>query len=196
MAERLMRTIKACIRTKLIERMDLKQASWDADLDMIGRDYNASLLENTGTTPFELARGRTVIPAQLNWLPSLKKSEQSTRLWKTVIIRNRQMQQANRERVNVKRKEKEFPLGSLVKRRSFQQMVGRSRSLLPKFDGPFIVKDKIADNMYRITLEGRGWTQDLHADQLEKFEPQDSKTKILPANSSRLCEIWGGRSVV
>jgi transposase InsO family protein len=186
-AERFMRTIKGFIRADLLQRSDMTQTSWDTNLETIVANFNQAISSSTGVPPFEVVRGRTLqCGGQLSWLKiPRKRSTQVTLDW--MNLSSDQRAKTNEEEVPDTRVMKTFEVGDLVKRTCFQQMKGRSRSLQPKFDGPFIIKRRISDVNYEIGLpnQTRNFSQILHVQHLFPFAPSTPTMVFHPRRVGR-----------
>ena len=196
MAERFMRTVKGMIRAELIQKMDTNQTGWDAKVDTIVRDYNMALVESTRVSPFELARGRVVTSHNLRWLKGCPQGAvRSNVKWDDIAAHEKGRREKTVNRINDKNKRvlRQLSVGMMVKRRNFEQKVGHSQSLMPKYDGPFEIMRQVSPFTYEIGIPGRSWRQILHVDHLLPFQ-QNDEIQILPNPVGRP-KSGGGESV-
>ena len=188
MVERYMRTVKGMIRADLIAKLDRNQGSWDQNIESIVRDYNRSLAKTIGVSPFELARGRRMASPELSWLAGVRKDPVQSRVgWRHIVNRNRFIQSKTNEKINSEPRRRliEFQVGDSVKRVNFQNIPGTSKSLIPKYDGPFVIKRKISEVQYEIGIPGRNWSADVHVNQLKKTTDVESPVQYFPNPTGR-----------
>ena len=173
------------VRAELINKADMTQRTWDEKLDIILRDCNLAGTYANGVSPFELARGRIPTSQHLSWIEKCpQRTIQSKLSWEKIRQRSSEAQTITSKTVNnqYNRRLRRLKLGSLVKRTNFQQMLGRSRSLMPKFDGPYTVMRQLSPTMYEIGIPGKKWRQSLHVDHLIslKISKNEQNIKIHP----------------
>ena len=183
MAERFMRSIKGMIRADLIQRSDWTQTSWTRNLRNAVRQYNQSCHKMTQCSPFELARGRTPTPIEIRWLEPtrLQSSKKSCIFWNSVLQRDQRSRKKNHEYRNEGRQEsRTFKVGDLVYRKQIQTKIGVSKSLTPRWSGPYEIVKQIGKVTYKIAVPNSSATYIVHVDHLINADQNSYQTKFLP----------------
>ena len=188
MAERFMRSIKGMIRADLIQRADFGQKSWIEGVQNAVRQYNNSVHKVTGVIPFEIVRGRTVVPRELAWLKPVTESRnrQTRIIWNSVTkMDNERRRRIHDQRNNAKSvKLRELFPGEKVFRKNLQIRQGVLKSLSPRWDGPFEVVRKVGAATYVIkNSENPNFSQIIHVDKLISANTED--VRYLPRGRGR-----------
>jgi hypothetical protein len=188
MAERFMRSIKNLIRADLIQRADWNQHTWVKGVQDSVRQYNSAVHKVTGVVPFELARGRTVVPRELSWFKPVSNldNRQTRVIWNSVVKTGCERTgriQSQRNTKNVA-KLREFIPGQKVFRKNLQIRPGVSKSLAPRWDGPFEILRRIGESTYVIrNPENQNFTQIIHVNKLVLADAED--VQYLPRRRGR-----------
>lgn len=169
MTERYNRSIKTCLA---IWAKD-DHRNWDIHLPYVVFALRTSVSESTGFSPARLLYGRE-IPQPCNPDPLLLSGDKSPFDADSYVTKVREELKLTFEKAkncinksklaqakmyNLRHRPVDYAVGSLVWKKNFVQSSGADRTtakLHPKYNGPFVVKEKLSKTQYQLTdLQGR-----------------------------------------
>ena len=171
MVERLNRTLKTFMSSRVPKATHY---SWPVELSKAVADYNQSIHETTGHTPHRLLFGYPyaehnypAVPLKLLFSRGdqlIELNDLRDQVIAKLLRRNEMIaQRYNRNRALQKYQVNDLVLIESNKKANKQQI----EKLLPKFEGPFLVKQVLHGNTYLININGK--TGKRHADQMKPF---------------------------
>ena len=194
LVERFNGTLKAMLKKMCVER----PKDWDRYVAPLLFAYREVPQESLGFSPFELLYGRTVRgPMQILkelWSGEVQDQDVKTtyeyvldlreRLEKTCEIANRELEKASaryRGNFNKRAKDRKFNVNDKV----LLLLPMQNNKLLMKWQGPFVIKEKVGSLDYRIEINGKRKTY--HVNLLKKYVERDNVERKRQRNNMYWC---------
>ena len=175
------------------------QTDWDNWLNSAIFALNTAVNESTGYAPYFVVSGK--MPKQaLDYCLSTQNARNTiltaARIVRYVRRKARENSIAQHLRSKAlfdqKRKEHDFVVGDIVLRKRSPIIAGLTKKLMPRYEGPFLITDRLGENTFQLlnTAEGvqeRYRFDVVHAERLEHFTGRDEFEKEL--NLGKLCTV-------
>jgi hypothetical protein len=176
-------------------------SDWDVQLPFTVAAYNAARHSVTGYSPFFVLFGREPRLAMEAGLPEAETPPGSVHelvqrrvaaepgLTQLIQGRIRLAGERSKVRHDLERDTTLFEIGDLVLVRRPIRQVGRSEKLLPRYDGPYEVTQRLTDVSYGLKLlsvsRSRRRFTESHVTDMKPYHPRDAQT-TLPGHQFRI----------
>ena len=179
MVERMMKTIKEMLKSFI----NKNQRNWDELLPLLMMAYRSSVHESTGVSPSKMMLGREItLPVDLVMGgPEKEESVMSTQYAFELEKCLKYIHEFARDRLKIKGQtmkkyydhkivHKDYDIGSHVWLHNPISKKGLSRKLQTEWSGPYVVKHKLNDCIYRIqAANGKSKPKVVHHDKMKPY---------------------------